>query len=324
MNRHSHFSKASIVRRSCLTMIGAELLFLLWLLLPAMAYAAQATFGSADKAVESLVSAVRARNNDQVMTVLGPDAAKIMFSGDAVADRNMFENFLKAYEEKHQLVAGKKGSMTLVLGKNDWPMPIPIVRTSGKWRFDTAAGKEEILNRRIGRNEISAIQSCLAVLDAQREYLSLSGSADGLQEYARRFISEPGIKNGLYWPTGPNEPPSPLGQFAAQAAEEGYKAGQSTTGVSRPFYGYRFRMLTRQGVSAPGGAIDYMVNGKLIGGFAVIAWPAEYGSSGIMTFIMNHDGIVYQRDFGPGTAKIAAEISEYDPAPMWKRVENGR
>jgi len=258
------------------------------------------------------------------MTVLGSEAGKIMFSGDAVADRNMFENFLKAYDEKHQLVAGKKGSMILVVGKNDWPMPIPIIRTSGKWRFDTVAGKEEILNRRIGRNEISAIQACLAVLDAQREYLSLSGSATGLHEYAGRFISEPGLKNGLYWPTEPNEPPSPLGPFAAQAAEEGYKAGQSTTGVSRPFYGYRFHMLTRQGVNAPGGALDYMVNGKLIGGFAVIAWPAEYGNSGIMTFIMNHDGIVYQRDLGPGTAKIAAETSAYDPGPKWKRVETGR
>lgn len=322
MKRQSHLSKVSIARRSRVSIVRAELILLLWLLLPAMAHAAQqATFSSADKAVESLISAVRARNNDQIMTVLGPEAGAIMFSGDAVADRNMLDNFLKAYDEKHRLVAAKKGSMNLVVGTNDWPMPIPIVRNAGKWRFDTKAGKEEILNRRIGRNEISAIKTCLAVLDAQREYLSRIGSAAGLHEYAARFISEQGKKNGLYWPTGPNEQPSPLGPLAAEAAQEGYKAGQSSRGESRPFYGYRFRMLTRQGNNAPGGALDYMVNGKLIGGFAIIAWPADYGNSGIMTFIMNHDGIVYQQNLGQATAKTASEINAYDPGPKWKRAE---
>jgi hypothetical protein len=324
MNRNAHFSAVSAICYSGWNRISTAITLLLLLLLPAIAHAAQATYSTAGKAVESLVSAVRAHNNDQLISVLGPEARDIIFSGDAVADKNLLEIFLKSYEEKHQIVAGKKGSMILVVGKNDWPMPIPVVRKSGKWLFDTTAGKEEILNRRIGRNELSAIQICLAVLDAQRDYVALESNAAGLHEYASRFISEPGKKNGLYWPTAGNEPQSPLGSLVAQAGEEGYKAGQSSTGSTRPFYGYRFRLLTRQGANAPGGSIDYMVNGKLIGGFAIIAWPAEYGNSGVTTFIMNHDGIVYQRNLGQGTAKLAEQITEYDPGLKWKRVEHER
>jgi len=214
--------------------------------------------------------------------------------------------------------------MTLVVGKADWPLPIPIIQSGGVWLFDTKAGKEEILNRRIGRNELSAIQTCLAVLDAQREYASLDRNADGLRDYAAKFISDPGKKNGLFWPTAQNEAPSPLGPLAAAAAEEGYRRGDPADASPRPYHGYYFRILTAQGPNAPGGAMNYLVGAKLIGGFAIVAWPADYDNSGIMTFIMNHAGIVYQRDLGDDTAKIAATMSAYDPGPEWKKVEPGK
>ena len=253
--------------------------------------------------------------------MLGPQADEVISSGDPVADKNLLENFLKAYDEKHQLVAGNGGSMTLVVGKSDWPMPIPIVQKSGKWRFDTAAGQEEILNRRIGRNELAAIQSCLAILDAQREYVSIDRNANGLCEYATRFISEPGKKNGLYWPTEPNEPPSPLGPLMAAAAEEGYKPGQPAAGCSQglsrlsvPDSDAARRACRRRRDGLHG-------DGKLIGGFAIVAWPADYGNSGIMTFIMNHEGVVYQRDLGEDSEKTAESMNAYDPGPEWKKVE---
>ncbi len=299
---------------------GAAMALVLVLLM-AQGCARQATFESADGAVDSLVAAVRAKDAGQLKHVLGPQADEIISSGDKVADRNLAKDFLEAYDEKHQLVAGEDASMTLVLGKSDWPMPIPIVQEGGKWRFDTEAGREEILNRRIGRNELSAIQTCLAILDAQREYGSVVRNGNGLREYARKFISDPGKNNGLFWPTAENEPPSPLGPLAAAAAEEGYNGGRPTPASPRAYHGYRFRILIRQGVNAPGGAMDYVAGGKLIGGFAVVAWPAEYGNSGIMTFIMNHEGKVYQRDLGDGTAKTAKSMSDYDPGQEWKIVE---
>jgi len=321
-NSQSHYLSASTICFGHSSRISTAIILALLLLLPAKGYTAQSAFDSAEKASESLVSAARSQDTGQLKTVLGVESEKIIFSGDKVADKNMLENFIKAYDEKHQLVAGKSGSVSLLVGKTDWPMPIPIVRKGGKWQFDTKAGKEEILNRRIGRNELSTIQTCLAILDAQREYSSRAGlHSDGLHEYAARFMSEPGKKNGLYWPTVDNEPQSPLGPMAAEAAEVGYKAGQSTTGASQPYYGYRYRILTRQGAAAHGGSMDYMINGKLIGGFAIVAWPAEYGNSGIMTFIMNHEGSVYQRNLGKWTSKTVEEINAYDPGSMWKRVE---
>ncbi len=287
--------------------------------------ATQATFDSADQAVASAVAAIRAEDTAQLKKVLGADSDEIISSGDEVADKNRREEFLKAFDEKHELVSGKDGSMTLVVGKNDWPLPIPIVQSGGKWLFDTKAGKEEILNRRIGRNELSAIQSCLAILDAQRDYASQDRNANGLRDYAAKFISDPGTKNGLFWPTAENEQPSPLGPLAAEAAEEGYKPGQRPANAApRPYHGYFFRILTSQGTNAPGGALDYMVGGKLIGGFAIIAWPADYDNSGIMSFIMNHEGIVYQRDLGEETAKIATSMTAYDPGPEWKKAEPGK
>ena len=321
MNKQSRFLANWILPLRRLGVIGAAAPLALVLLL-AQGCASQATFDSADKAVESLVTAARAGDIAQLKNVLGAESDEILSSGDPVADKNLLETFLKAYDEKHQLVAGPEGSMTLVVGKLDWPLPIPIIQEEGKWRFDTEAGKEEILNRRIGRNELSTIQTCLAILDAQREYVSVDRNANGLCEYATQFFSDSGKKNGLFWPTKEGEPPSPLGPLAAEAAEEGYKAGQPAPVSRRAYHGYRFHILTSQGPNAPGGAIDYMVGGKLIGGFGLVAWPADYGNSGIMTFLMSHEGQVYQRDLGEDTAKIAASMNAYDPGPGWKKVES--
>jgi len=294
MNKQTITSTVSIIHRRRVCAVGAIVVLALVLSLT-QGCASQTTFDSADKAVDSLVAAARARDSGQLKKVLGPESDEIISSSDEVADKNRLQGFLKAYDEKHQLVAGKDGSMTLVVGKADWPLPIPIVQSGGKWRFDTKAGKEEILNRRIGRNELSAIQSCLAILDAQREYASQDRNADGLREYAAKFVSDPAKKNGLFWPTAENEPPSPLGPMAAAAAEEGYKPGERAADASpRPYHGYCFRILTSQGPNASGGTMDYMVGGRLIGGFAIVAWPADYDNSGVMTFIMNHEGIVYQ------------------------------
>lgn len=326
MNEITHSSTASIVRSRCLRAAGTAVSLALVLLMAQGCKSKtqpKAGFDSADKAVDALVAAARAQDTEQLKKVLGPGSDDVVSSGDKVADEDLVKTFLKSYDEKHQLVPGKEGAMTLVIGNNDWPMPIPLVQDNGIWRFDTEAGKEEILNRRIGRNELDAIQSCLAVLDAQREYVSHDRDANGLREYAARFISESGKKNGLYWPTAEGEPPSPLGPLAAEAAEEGYSASQPTAGP-RPYHGYCFRILTSQGANAPGGAMDYMVNGRLIGGFAIVAWPAEYDNSGVMTFIMNHDGTVYQRDLGEDTAKTAASMGAYDPGPEWKKVESDK
>ncbi len=323
MNIHCHALTDAVFSSRRAGQVGAAVLLALSLLM-AQGCATQATFDSANQAVDALVVAARTQDAGQLAKVLGTESDEIISSGDAVADKNLLDNFLKAYGEKHQLVAGKDGAMTLEVGNSDWPMPIPIVQEDGKWRFDTAAGKEEILNRRIGRNELSAIQACLAIFDAQREYITMDRNADGPGEYAARFFSDPGKKNGLYWPTAENEPPSPLGPLAAAAAEEGYKPGQPTAASPRAYHGYRFRILTSQGASAPGGAMDYMVGGKLIGGFAVVAWPAEYGNSGIMTFVINHEGKIYQRALGEGTAKTAKSMIAYDPGPEWKAVESDK
>ena len=320
MKRQAQSSTASVIGSRGARAAGVAIALALVLLL-AQGCASQATFNSPDSAVDSLIAIMRAHDKNGAKDLLGPDSDEVIFSGDAVEDKQVVDSFLKAYDEKHQLVADGEGTMTLVAGNSDWPMPIPIVREGKKWRFDTKAGEVEMLNRRIGQNELSAVQTCLAILDAQREYVSLDLNAGGPREYAARFMSEPGKKNGLFWPTAENEPPSPLGPLVAAAAWEGYTRVELPGDISQPFHGYRFRILTCQGPCAPGGAIDYKVNDRLIGGFALVAWPAEYGISGIMTFIMNHDGIVYQRDLGEGTAEAAATMSAYDPDPDCEKVE---
>ena len=210
--------------------------------------------------------------------------------------------------------------VTLVVGNQEWPFPIPIVKKGETWVFDTKAGNEELLNRRIGRNELNTIQTCLAIVDAQREYAMKDRDSDKLLEYAQKFWSTPGKKDGLYWEAKEGEAQSPLGPLAARAVEEGYD-GRKPGDKPMPYHGYFYRILKAQGKNAPGGAYDYVVRGKMIGGFALVVFPAEYGASGIMTFIVNHDGVVYQKDLGKETGKIAKAMTKFDPDKTWKKVE---
>jgi hypothetical protein len=254
-----------------------------------------------------------------LLGVLGPLAKPLIDSGDPVADKNARADFLARYKKGNSLDKSVPNKVVLDVGKDKWPFPIPIVQEGNLWYFDSAAGAEEVINRRIGENELSTIQSCLAYVDAQREYYLRNEQKDPLQHFANKLISTEGKKDGLYWPAAAGEPPSPLGEEFAQARAEGYLQSDAPTGA--PYHGYIYRLLTRQGPSANGGAYDYSVNGELLGGFGLIAFPAEYGSSGVMTFIVNHDGVVYSRDLGPHTEHVAMGIVEFNPDLMWKKEE---
>jgi len=278
----------------------------------------QKTFSSPEEAVKAAITAARSNDDKELTAIFGPSTKELVYSGDAVADKQRREQFLKSYDEKNSLVA-EKDVMIVVIGKNDWPFPIPLVKKGEVWFFDTDKGKEEILNRRIGENELSTIQSCLAIVDAEREYAMKDVDGDGISEYADKFRSDPGKKNGLYWETKEGEKPSPLGPVAAKAKVEGY-TGKKSGDKPSPFHGYYYRILKAQGKNAPGGAYDYVLKGKMIGGFAVVAYPAAYGNSGIMTFIVNHDGVVYQKDLGAATAKTAQSMGRFDPDKTWKKV----
>jgi hypothetical protein len=275
---------------------------------------AQQSFKTAEEAVDALVSAAKADDRSAVLTVLGRDGADIVSSGDAVADASARNRVIEAYDAKHQLVMEGADKAALIIGREDWPFPIPLVRKDGTWRFNTAAGREEILYRRIGRNELSAIQACLAYVDAQQEYAERGIAGNGV--YAQHIVSRPGKKNGLYWPAQSNADESPLGELAASAAAEGYRVGQQRA----PYHGYYYKVLTRQGPNASGGALDYIVRGRMIGGFALLAYPAEYRNSGVMTFLVNHQGNVYEKDLGPNTARIAASMTAFNPDNTWRRI----
>jgi hypothetical protein len=281
------------------------------------ATARQKSFSSAEEAVRATVAAARSNNDKELLAIFGAQAKEILFSGDAVADKQRRERFLTAYDEKNRL-ASEGESVILIVGKNDWPFPIPVVKKDNGWVFDTAKGKEEILNRRIGENELNTIQVILAVVDAQREYALKDRDKNSLLEYAVKFISDPGKRNGLYWETKAGEQPSPLGPILARAREAGYKGIPSATPI--PYYGYYYRILTAQGKNAPGGAFSYLVKGKMIGGFAVVAHPAEYGNSGVMTFIVNYEGKVFQKNLGANTTTIARNMKEYNPDSSWSEV----
>jgi hypothetical protein len=278
------------------------------------------TFETPEAAVEGLIAAAQSGEVKPVLKVLGKAAEPLLSSGDPVADKNVREEFVERYKEANSLDKANPDSITLEVGTDKWPFPFPLVKGDGGWHFDSAAGAEEIINRRVGENELSTIQSCLAFVDAEREYYMLNVEKDPLQHYAAKLISSDGKKDGLYWPTADNEEPSPLGEAFAKARAEGYLQ-EATPPKSTPFHGYVYRLLTGQGPAAKGGAYDYVVNDKLLGGFALIAFPAEYGNSGVMTFIVNHDGVVYSRDLGPDTAKLALAIDKFDPAEPWKREE---
>jgi Protein of unknown function (DUF2950) len=272
------------------------------------------TFGSAEEAVTTLTDALRAGKADVVQLVLGPGSEKLLSSGDKYSDAAERQRFLGAYDEKHKLVSPEPGHMILQIGDDNWPFPIPLVEAGGRWHFDSQVGAQELVNRRIGRNEIAAIRTSLAYVDAQKAFFSLTG------QYAQRVASSPGKHDGLYWLANEGEPESPLAPLIAQAQEEGYP-GERISGKPAPYHGYFFRILTGQGTNAADGARNYFSGGCMTKGFALIAWPASYGASGIMMFIVNQDGIVFQKDLGPNTAAVAAATKLFDPDLTWARVD---
>ena len=282
----------------------------------------QAAFNSPDAAVGALVGALRAQDAEKLNQIFGPDGDEVVSSGDPVADRAEMVRFLEAFDAKHRLQSEGEGRLTLLVGEQDWPFPVPIMKSDGRYVFDTAAGKDELLNRRIGRNELSTAVVCQAIVDAQLDYAEARPMGGDLPEYARKIVSDPGKKNGLYWPTKEGEPPSPLGELIAEASAEGYGATRPANEPPPPYHGYRYRLLTSQGPNAEGGEADYDVDGHLIGGFGVVAYPAQYGNSGIMTFITNHDGVVYQQDLGPDTEQVAKSMTRFDPGPGWSKVND--
>jgi len=273
-------------------------------------------FSSPDEAIKTLMDALKSDDSKKLAAIFGPEGKGIMSSGDRVADKNEKEQFIRSYEAKHDIIIKDGKKAILVIGNNDWPFPVPIVKSGNGWLFSTKEGKREILNRRMGRNELNVIQACLAYVDAQKEFVLKNQKEGGLSEYAQKFVSDPGKRNGLYWDAKESEVQSPLGPLFASARLEGY---QTTSGDKpAPYHGYYYRILTAQGKDAKGGAYSYIVNGKMIGGFALLAYPASYGDSGIMTFMVNHDGTVYQKNLGRNTAKIAGTINAYNPDSTWK------
>lgn len=279
----------------------------------------QKKFVSPEEAVRALVEAIKLDNPETLKAVLGPGSENLISSGDEIADKSDQENFIDAYEEKNRIeIVGVKRAV-LRVGNKDWPMPISIVKKGKHWLFDAKAAEDEILNRRIGRNELSAMQVCLAYVDAQREYAQSDMDDDGLLEYAQKFESDSGLKNGLYWETKENEPRSPFGLFICMAAKEGYEV-RGSLDAPEPYHGYFYKILKSQGKSAPGGAFDYVVNGKMIGGFAMVAYPARYGVSGVMTFIVNQDGDIYEKNLGKNTMEIAEAMTVFNPNKTWRKV----
>ncbi len=281
--------------------------------------AGQKIYASPEAAIVSLVTAVKTNDRVKLSAILGSHGSKLISSGDAVADERGRAAFARAYDEANKVVLEGDAKAVLLIGKDEWPFPIPLVKSNSTWRFDTGQGEQEILDRRIGRNELAAIQVCLAIVDAEREYAASHLGTDGLPRYASRIVSTPGKHDGLYWPTEPDKQPSPLGPLVAGAANEGYTVARSA--VLSPYHGYFYRILSAQGKDAPGGAYDYLIKGKMIGGFAVVAYPARYGASGIKTFIANHDGAVLENDLGQDTGIVAPKMKSYNPDPTWKQVD---
>lgn len=291
------------------------------LLLSAGGAAAQnngpALYAAPEDAAKALVDAAKANDTNALATVLGPEAKNLINSGDATADDTDRALFVVAWEKKHSLKTEADGSVSLVLGEKELRFPVPLVKNAaGKWFFDGKAGLEELTNRRIGRNELSAMEACRAIADAQRDYYTLNPDHATVRHFAPKILSSPGGRDGLYWPTKDGETPSPLGALVAEAADEGYNKGAGA------YHGYRYRILTGQGTNAPGGAYEYVGNGVMLGGFAVLAYPEKYGVSGVMTFLLGHDGTLLEKNLGKDTAALAAKITRYDPDASWQKVED--
>jgi hypothetical protein len=277
--------------------------------------AVQKTFSSPENAGAALLNAAKSGNQADLIAIFGPDAKNVLFSGDAVKDKDTFTDFVAAYTQMHRWRSIKAGGEMLYTGADNWVFPIPLGQNpSGQWYFDTAAGKDEILARRIGKDELTAIAACMAIAKAQEQYFSQAHDRDKVKQYAQRLVSDEGTQDGLYWPVAEGQPQSPLEEVRDFAKAAGYtNAGAKP----QPFDGYYFRILTRQGDKAKGGARDYIVDGKMTGGFAVLAYPAEYRNSGIMTFIVGRDGVVYQKDLGEKTTEAAEALTEYNPGDGW-------
>jgi hypothetical protein len=276
-------------------------------------------FASPDDAGNGLLEAAKSGDQNAVLAVFGPESKEIIFSGDAVQDKATIDAFVGAYGAMHRWRKMPDDAQVLLIGADNFAFPIPLKKNgAGQWFFDAAAGKDEILARRIGRNELAVIDVCGALADAQAEYFSQPHEGAGANQYAVKFISDTGKQNGLYWESAEGQPKSPLGPLAAFATSEGYSTKPNS---HTPFHGYYFHMLSRQGSHAPGGAKDYMVNGKMMGGFAFVAYPAEYGNSGVMTFLINQDGVLLQKDLGKTTAETATAMSEFDPDTSWSLVQ---
>ncbi|CAM5212631.1 hypothetical protein BTHI11S_03411 [Bosea thiooxidans] len=276
---------------------------------------AQEIFGSPQAAAAALLAAVRENQSTRLYSIFGMAGRDILFSGDEKRDEENRQRFVAAYEARHSIVETGR-TATLLLGEEAFPFPIPIFHSRGGWKFMVEAGRRELLARRIGRNELDAIQTSLAILDAQFEYAAKGHNGRSSGIYAQRIVSQPDKHDGLYWPTAPGEEPSPLGEFAARAAGQGYVPGQTR----QPYHGYYFKILRKQGAAASGGALDYVAGGNMIGGFGVLAYPATYARSGITSFLVNHAGTVYQKDLGPNTRLIASRMNSFDPGSGWEKV----
>ena len=284
---------------------------------PLMAATTQKHFSSPEDALKALVTAVKAKDKAALDQIFGP-AGKDLRSSDEVQANTEFDEFTKHVAEKTSIVKVNDSRAIIHIGNENWPFPIPLVKAKNKWFFDTDAGKEEVLNRRIGEDELTAMLVCRSYVKAQREYILKDWDGDGVLAYAQKLRSDPGKRNGLFWRHAPGEKASPLGELVAQARVEGYKKEKSVfKDQPVPFHGYYFKILTQQGEHAPGGKYDYIVNGNMIGGFAMVAFPSDWGKSGVMTFIVNQQGKVSEKNLGPETAKIAQEMQAYDPDETW-------
>jgi hypothetical protein len=318
MNRSSESSRRARQLRNAMHSAICALALTMIAPLAMAAATVQKHFASPAEGVAALAEAVKSGDAATLRAILGPGGGKLIDSGDAVADEQSRRQFAASYETASKIRLEGDARAVVLVGKDEWPLPIPLVKSADGWRFDARQGRDEILKRRIGRNELAAMEVCRAIVDAEREYVAKDQDRDGLLEYAPKLVSTPGKRDGLYWEAGNNEPPSPLGPLLGAAAKDGYTGSSAVTPLA-PYHGYYYRILARQGKDAPGGAYDYMVRGKMIGGFAVIAYPARYGASGIMSFIVNHDGVVYEKDLGKNTAAIAAQMTAFNPDASWNR-----
>jgi len=307
-------------KRSRFILSMAAAIIGIWVLFAGSAPAAQQkTFETPEEAVKAMIQVLQQADAKGISAVFGPNSRRLISSGDRVADKANWSRLIQLYEKQNRIERVTDHKAVLHIGEKDWSFPIPIVNEGGAWRFDAKQGGREILARRIGRNELAAIQVCLAFVDAEREYASADRTGDGVKHYAQRLMSTPGKKDGLYWETGEGDPPSPMGPLVAAARHEGYSAKMAKD-KKVPYHGYLYKLLTAQGKDAPGGASDYIVNGRMIAGFAMIAYPARYGSSGVMTFIVSHQGDVYEKDLGPGTTGAVAAIKTFNPDGTWKKA----